>query len=449
MSADLLELARNVIKQALDKGAHDAECTIAEGSNFSATVRMREVETLEEAGSRSAGVRVLIGKRVGSSYTSDLTADGLARMVRSAIDLAALTSEDPFAGLPESGELGTWEGDLALYENDVAAVDTETRIERTKAAEQAAFDFDPRIANSEGASFSASQGARYFANSRGFAGSYKGSSCSLSVVPVAKEGDAMERDYWYSAARSYSRLEKAENIGRIAAERAIRRLGARKVPTQKVPIIYEPRTARSLLGEIFGAIAGDSIYRRASFLEGKLGEKIASDIFTIVDDPTLPGLFGSQPFDDEGVPSRRTVVIENGTLKSYLLNCYTARKLGMKTTGSASRGVTGNASVGHGNFFLRPGTLTPLEIISSVKAGLYVTELIGSGVNTVTGDYSLGAAGLWIENGELAFPVSEVTIAGNLKQMLLDIDAVGSDLEFRSSVASPTLRIREMTVSGQ
>jgi PmbA protein len=449
LSEELLDLARQVIRLALDKGAQDAECTLAEGSQFSTTIRMREVETLEEAGSRSAGVRVLFDKRVGSSYTSDLTPEGIQRMVRSAVDLAQLTSEDPFAGLPDPAELGSIDTNLDLYSDDVDAVSAAERIEFAKRAEAAAFDTDPRIANSEGASFGASQGARYFANSRGFSGWYRGSSCSVSVVPVAKEGDTMERDYWYSASRRFAGLESPEHVGRMAAQRAVRRLNARKVPTQKVPIVYEPRTARALLGEIFGAIAGDSIYRKASFLQDKLGETVASPQFTVIDDPTIPGLFGSQPFDDEGVPSRRTTVIENGVLQSYLLNCYTARKLGLKTTGSASRGITGNASVGHGNFYLQAGSQTPEQIIAEVKTGFYVTELIGSGVNTVTGDYSLGAAGVWIENGELAFPVSEVTIAGNLKQMLRDVDAIGSDLEFRSSMAAPTLRIREMTVSGQ
>jgi len=226
-------------------------------------------------------------------------------------------------------------------------------------------------------------------------------------------------------------------------------LGARKVPTQKAPIIFDSVTARSLLGNIFDAVEGDGIYRKASFLEGKLGERVASENVTVIDDGTLPGLFGTSPFDDEGVPSRRTVVIDRGVLRNYLLNTYTARKLGLRTTGNAARGVTGNAGVGHGNFFLENGQQPPEEIIRGVRRGLYVTELIGQGVNIVTGDYSRGAAGLWIENGEFAYPVSEITIAATLQQMLMDVEAIGSDLEFRGSVASPTLLIREMTVSGQ
>jgi PmbA protein len=259
----------------------------------------------------------------------------------------------------------------------------------------------------------------------------------------------MERDYWYTAAREAGRLEPPEEVGRQAAGRALRRLGARKIATQKVPVIFEPRTAQSLLGDLFDAVNGSAIYRHASFLAGKLGGKIGSDALTVIDDATIPGLFGTSPFDDEGVPSRRTVVIERGVLTSYLLNTYTARKLGLKTTGNASRGLAGNAGVGPGNFFLEPGAKSEPELIAGVKRGLYITELIGAAANTVTGDYSSGAAGLWIDNGELAYPVSEITVAGNLAQMLMDVEAVASNLEFRASIAAPSLLIREMTVSGQ
>jgi PmbA protein len=443
------ELAAQAVRLALDRGATDAECTLAEGEEFSAHVRMRELETLKDAGSRRAGLRVLIGKRVGSAHTSDLSTDGVRQMVESALALAAISTEDPYADLPEASELGSLSGDLRLYSDDIREVETSARIQAALEAEEAALSWDPRITNSEGASFSAYTGGRVFANSRGFLGSYRTSSCSVSAMPVARQGDSMERDFWYSSARSHRNLDSPANVGRRAAERTVRRLGARKVPTQKVPVIFDSVTARSLLGNIFDAVEGDGIYRKASFLEGKLGERVASDHVTVIDDGMLPGLFGTSPFDDEGVPSRRTVVIDRGVLRSYLLNTYTAKKLGMRTTGNAARGVTGNAGVGHGNFFLEQGQRTPEEIIRGVRRGLYVTELIGQGVNIVTGDYSRGAAGLWIENGEFAYPVSEITIAATLQQMLMDVEAAGSDLEFRGSVASPTLLIREMTVSGQ
>ena len=445
----LVELAASTVKRALERGAADAECTIAEGSEFSVNVRMREVESLKQAGSSGAGLRILIGQRTGSAHTSDLSPDGIRQMVDSAIELASITGDDPNAGLPDDAELGTISGDLQLYCPDVEKLETPFKIEQARAAEAAALAVDARINNSEGGSFDSRLGRRVFANSRGFAGEYRTSYCSLSAVPVAREGDSMERDYWVSVARGLAGLEPAEQIGRIAAERTLRRLGARKVETQRVPVIFEPRTARTLLQNIFEAVHGDSIYKHASFLAGKLDQQVASPNLTVVDDGTIPGLFGSSPFDDEGVPTRRTLVIERGVLKSYLLNTYTARKLAMKTTGNASRGLAGNAGIGHGNLFIEPGARTPAEMIASVSNGFYVTELIGSGVNIVTGDYSRGAAGLWIRNGELAFPVSEVTIAGNLINMLMGMETIGSDLEFRGSTAAPTLLVPEMTVGGR
>lgn len=443
------ELASGIIRKALDAGATDAECTISEGSEFSASVRLGEIEQLKEAGSRAAGLRILIGKRTGSSYTSDLSREGIEQLVRAAIELAEITTDDPHVGLPEPEELGKIDTDLKLFCDDVAKLEPALKIDCARRAEAAAMGADPRITNSEGASFDSNIGRNVFANSRGFLGEYRTSSCSLSTVPVAKDGDSMERDYWYTLARTFSGLEAPEEVGRIAASRALRRLGARKVDTQKAEVIFDQRSARSLLDNIFEAVHGTSVYRHESFLAGKLGEKVASEKITVIDDATLPGLFGSSPFDDEGVPSRRTVVIERGVLKSYLLNTYAARKLGLKTTGNASRGITGNAGIGHGNFFMEPGVLPPQEIIAGVRNGFYVTELMGFGVNIVTGDYSRGAAGLWIRDGELAFAVSEVTIAGNLKDMLMGMEAVGSDLEFRGSSAAPTLKIGEMTVGGK
>ena len=447
--SELLDLAADIIRQARAAGATDAECTIAEGDEFSANVRMRQLETLKEAGSRGAGLRILRGPHTGSAYTSDLSPEGIRHLVRSAMELADVTTEDPFAGLPEPSELGSLEGDLGLWCGDVAELDTAAKVELARRAEEAALSADPRIVNSEGASFDSHDGRHVFANSRGFAGEYGASYCSLSTVPVAREGESMERDYWFSLARGLAGLESPEEIGRIAAARALRRLGAVKVETQRVPVVFEPRTARSLLDNIFEAVHGTAVYRHESFLAGKLGEKVASDVLTVIDDATVPGLFGTTPFDDEGVPSRRTVVIENGVLKSYLLNTYAARKLGLKTTGNASRGLAGNAGIGHGNLYIERGSLSPDQIIGGIRNGLYVTELIGFGVNIVTGDYSRGAAGVWIRDGELAFPVSEVTIAGNLKDMLMGLEAVASDLEFRGPTAAPTLLIPEMTVGGR
>ncbi len=444
----LEELAQRVIRLALEGSATDAECTAVEGDEFSVNVRMGEVENLKEAGSRGVGLRVLIGARTGSAYTSDLSAEGLQRVVRSAVELASITTEDPQAGLPEPGELGSAGGDLQLYSGDVAALAPEDRISMARDAESAALGFDPRIVNSEGAAFEAHTGLRVFANSRGFLGSYRGSRCSLSVIPVARDGESMERDFWYTASRRAAALEPPAEVGRIAAQRALRRLNPRKITTRKAPVVFEAQAARSLLGHLFEAVSGDSVYRQASFLAGRLGQKIASEKLTVVDDGTLPGLFGSAPFDAEGTPTRRTAVVENGVLLHYLLNVYTGRKLGRATTGNASRGLTGNAHVGHHNLFAEPGATPAAQIIGRLRAGLLVTELIGFGFNAVTGDYSRGAVGLWIENGEIAYPVSEITIAGNLRTMLENIEAVGDDLEFRGPIACPTLLIGEMTLGG-
>jgi PmbA protein len=270
------------------------------------------------------------------------------------------------------------------------------------------------------------------------------------VIPIAQDDKGgMQRDYWFSVARSLGRLEPAEQVGRIAAERTLRRLGARKAKTAQVPVIFDPLVATSMLEHIFEGVNGDSVYRGASFLAGKLGQKIAGENVTVIDDGTMPGGFGTSPFDGEGIPTQRTLVIDSGVLKSYLLNTYTARKLGLQTTGNAARALAGTPGIGPGNYFLEAGKKTPKEIIGDVREGLYVTEFLGHGANLVTGDYSRGASGLWISGGELTCPVEEITVAGNLKEMFFNISEIGNDLEFRGSVACPTIRIDGLTVGGE
>jgi PmbA protein len=272
----------------------------------------------------------------------------------------------------------------------------------------------------------------------------------VAAVPIAQaENGAMQRDYWYSVARTLSKLDAPEKVGKIAAERTLRRLGARKAKTAQVPIIFDPMVSTSILEHIFEGVNGDSVYRGASFLAGKLGQKIAGDNVNIIDDGTIVGGFGTSPFDGEGVPTRRTVVIENGVLKSYFLNTYTAKKLGLQTTGNASRGLAGTPGIGPGNYFLQPGAKTPKELIAGIKEGLYVTEFLGQGVNLVTGDYSRGASGMWISGGEFAYPVEEITVAGNLKELFFNISEIANDLEFRGSVAAPTIRVDGLTVGGE
>jgi PmbA protein len=435
-------------------GASDAEAAAREGDEFGVNVRMGQVETLKESGSRGLGLRVFLGKRSGSASTSDLTPDGIRQLVEGALALAKVTEEDPFAGLPEAGEFGSAEGDLHLYFEDVYSLAGAERIDWARRTEAAALNADPRITNSDGGSFDVSTGCKALANSRGFTGSYRSSYTGISAVPLATDANGkMQRDFWWSSARRIADVESPEAVGNEAARRTLRRLGARRVPTQRAPIVFAPETARTLIGSLFEAASGDAIWRSASFLAGKLGETIGAPNLTIVDDNTmlLPsgvGGFGTSPFDDEGLPSRRTVVVENGVLRNYLLNTYTARKLGMKSTHNAARGLAGAPGIGSGNLFLVPGQVTPELIIGNVAAGLYVTSLMGFGTNLVSGDYSRGATGLWIENGQLTHAVEEVTIAGNLAEMLRNVAAIGNDLVFRGSVASPTLRIDGMTIAG-
>ena len=449
-TTDLRELSVDVVRKAMKGGATAAEVVLREGSEFSTVVRLGEVETLKESGSRSIGVRVFFGQRSASTWSSDLSPAGIDQMVKGALNLARITSEDPFSGIPEPDQLGAIKTDLDLYYDDVYSLSTADRIDYARRAEKAAITADPRIHNSDGGSFDAATGIKVLANSNGFIGDYRRSYCSVSAVPIAQqEGSSMQRDYWYSVARTLTKLESPESVGLEAARRTLRRLGARKVKTQRVPIVFDPLVAGALLGHIFEAVNGDSIYRGASFLAGKIGEQIAGSNITVVDDGTLVGGFGSSPFDSEGVPTRRTVVIDKGVLSSYLLNTYTAKKLKMQTTGNASRGLAGTPGIGAGNFFMEQGTRSQKEILADIKEGLYVTEFLGFGVNLVTGDFSRGASGVWIENGELTFPVEEVTVAGNLKDMLNSISEIGSDLEFRGSVACPTIRIDGMTIAGE
>ena len=453
-TVDLESLATDVVKLAMKAGASDAEAVVREGDEFSVNVRLGQVETLKESGSRALGLRVFLGKRSASASTSDLTADGVRQMVEGAMALAKVTEEDPFIGLPETGEFGSIKDDLHLFFEDVYSLPATERIEWARRAEAAAMAADPRISNSDGGSFDAAMGSKILANSRGFVGSYRSSYAGVSAAPLARdENGQMQRDGWWSSARRMADIESPESVGKEAARRTVRRLGARRVPTQQVPIVFSAEVARSLVGSVFEAASGDAIWRHASILAGKVGEPIGAATLTIIDDnlmllPTGAGGFGSSPFDGEGLPTRRTVVVDGGVLRNYMLNTYAARKLGMKSTHNASRGLAGAPGIGCGNLYLEPGTQAPEEIIGEIKTGLYVTSLMGFGTNIVTGDYSRGAAGLWIENGQLTHAVEEITIAGNLAEMLKNVSAIGNDLVFRGSVASPTLRIDGMTIAG-
>jgi|CXWL01.1.fsa_nt_gi PmbA protein len=446
---NLKALARTMLEQATRCGATAADVMVADGENFSVQVRLSEVDRLTKARDKRLGLRVFFGQRSASASTSDFSEASLSSLVTDTCTLAQAVAEDDMSGLPDAALFSKASmPELDLYDSTV--LDTEVQIELAKRAEAAALAVDPRITNSEGAEFSSSSGRLVLGNTHGFVGEYRSSSFSVSVSPIASDPQSgwMQQDSWYSFQRKYTKLDSPESVGQEAARRVLRRLGARKVPTQRVPVVFDPDLAAGLLGNLCGAVSGYALYKGASFLVGKLGQQIAPESVTIVDDGLMVGGLGSRPFDGEGVPTRKTTVVDRGVLTSYLLDCYSGKKLGLSTTGNASRGVGDTPSVGPTNFYLLPGTSSPKDIIRSVKAGLYVTELIGFGINMVTGDYSRGAGGIWIENGELTFPVEEITIAGNLKTMFMDIDMIGNDLKFRGRVACPTIKLREMMIAG-
>lgn len=441
--------AADVVRRALAAGGTAAEVLIREETEFSVSVRLGEVETLSEADSRALGLRVLVDGRQASVSTSDLSDEALASLTREAVALARATSIDESADLPDAAVLASDVPELNLFDEDIAELSADAKIAMALRCEQASRDTDPRIVNFDRGGLGTTIGSTIFANSLGFSGEYRSTSISLAAVPVATDGGEMQRDYWFDVSRSLAGLESPEAIGRRAAERTLRRLGARKVESCEVPVLFEPTVARDLLSTILQAVSGEAVYRNASFLTDQLGERIASECLSVVDDGRVLSAVGSRPFDGEGVATRRTSVVSEGVLTSYLLNTYTGRKLGMASTGNAARSLAGPVGVGPGNLAMLAGASSQAEMLRSVHRGFFVTELIGFGVNIVNGDYSRGAAGIWIEDGELTFPVEEVTIAGNLREMLRNVEAVGNDLEYRGRMAAPSILIGRMTVSGR
>lgn len=449
-SARLLDLADDLKTRALRRGADVAEVRARSGSELSVRVRLGEPELVEEAVHRSVGMRVIKGGRVALTSTSDLTVRGLERFVTDALELVEIAQEDPFAGpadpaLIHHGDLP----ELDLYDPACGGVDAAQAIEIARKGEKAARDADPRITNSEGGSFSRTSGCSAMALSGGFKGSVIGSFASLSVVPLADdEGGKKRRGYHWAAKRYLADLEDPIEVGKEAARRTLRKLGAKKVATTEAPVVFDPDAARSILGTFVGCIIGGAIWRKSSYLLDREGTRVASDLVNIVDDPLIPRAPGSRAFDGEGLLSRRNVLVEDGKLLMYLCDSYSARKLGRASTASAARGAGGGVGASTTNLILKPTSTPASDIVKGTKRGLYVTDMMGFGFNAVTGDFSRGAAGFWIENGELVHPVSEVTISLNLDELLKRIDAVGDDLDLRSSTASPTFRVSEMTIAG-
>lgn len=434
----LRQLARDMLQYAKQQGATACAAEVSDGFGQAVTVRNGEVETIEYNRDKGIGVSVYLGQRRGNASTSDFSSQAVRDTVDAALSIARYTASDDCAGLADADMLATDFPDFDLYHP--WQLNVEQAIQLARECEQAAFDRDKRIRNSEGANVNMHEAQFVYANSLGFIGGFPTSRHSISCAVIAGKGSGMQRDYWYSEARNAAEMLRVEEVGRIAAERALRRLKARKLGTMQVPVLYEAPVAASLLGHFVGAVSGSSLYRKSSFLLDQLGKQVFSKNIRIDDVPDIRRGLASSAFDDEGVRTRRRAIVENGMLQGYFLGSYSARKLGMKTTGNAG---------GSHNLIVQPGKLDFDGLLKKMGRGLVVTELLGQGVNHVTGDYSRGAAGFWVENGEIQYPVEEFTIAGNLKDMYRNIAAVGSDVLVQGSRQCGSILVENMMVAGQ
>jgi len=442
------DLAEHMLTFALRAGADGAEVLVRDGAELQVKVRKATPELVKEAGSRGLGLRVVKDARAAVTYTSDFASRAMQKFAEESVALCGLAEPDPWAALPDREEMARATPELDLWDESVLSLDVGQAIAHAKSGEAAAMGFDPRVTNSDGASFSRGIGAVAFATSAGFSASYRGSNVSLVVHPVCDDTDGKKRNgYYWTSSRFVSALEPSEQVGLEAARRTVAKLGSRKLATCQVPAVFSPESARSLLGQFAGLISGGAVWRKGSYLADREGTAVASPLISIVDDPLLPRAPGSRPFDGEGLAVRPNVVVSEGVLRTFLCDVYAARKLGRKSTASAGRGLGGGPHVTTSNFILRPGKLSAKEV-ANVEQGLLVTELMGFGFNPVTGDFSQGAAGFWIEKGEVAYPVSEVTISVNFDDLWKGIDAVGNDLDTRSSVQAPSLRVARVTVAG-
>ncbi len=439
MSQDYMKLGEEIIALAKKKGAHEVKVSISSGTKFSVDVRDGEVEQLVSAGSTGLSIKVAIDNKISTASSSDLRKETIERLLTNAIERTKYSNPDEFAALPELEKMTVTPESLKLYDPEVEKLSPEYKINTAKQLEKLCLA-DKRIKRSGGASFNNYVGDSYLFMSNGFAGTYRHSSVSYGVGLQAGSDDNLYEDGWWDSSINVKGLLAVEEVAKTAIHRTARMIGARKVKTQNVPVVIDPdMTSSMLLSFLASCLSGGSIYMKRSFLAGKLNEKIANENINIIDDGTIPGAPGTQPFDADGIPARRTSIIENGVLKNYMLDTYSARKLKMKTTGHAS-GVT--------NFMLMPGKHTPEEIIKSVDNGLYLVSTIGQGTVQTSGDISKGAYGIWIEKGELTYPVSEVTLSGNLGTILKNIEMIGNDPDKKSAISGPTLKIKEMTLSG-
>lgn len=434
----LRQIAQDLIVYARQQGATACAAEVSDGFGQAVTVRQGEVETIEYNRDKGLGITVYIGQQRGSASTSDFSPQAVRDTVDAALNIARFTASDECAGLPDADMLATEFPDLDLYHPWM--IDVDGAIALARSCEQAAFDADKRIKNSEGATVNVHEAQFVYANSLGFVGGYPTSRHSLSCAVIAGKDASMQRDYWYSEARDPADMLAADKIGRIAAERTVRRMNGHKLATMQVPVLFEAPIAASLIGHFVGAVSGGSLYRKSSFLLDQLGKQVFSSNIRIDDIPDIPKGLASSAFDDEGVKTQRRAIVEGGVLQGYFLGTYSARKLGMRSTGNAG---------GNHNLVVQPGEYDLNGLLKLMGRGLLVTELLGHGVNSVTGDYSRGAAGFWVENGEIQYPVEEITIAGNLKDMYKQIVAVGNDVLVHGSRQCGSILVEKMMVAGQ
>jgi len=431
---DVTQLA---LDEARRQGASGADASASVSQGLAVTVRMGEVETLEHTRDKGLSVTVYFGQRTGSASTTDLTPAAVRDTVRAACTIARYTAEDPCAGLPDAERLAREFPDLALLHPWQPSVDQAIDIARN--CEAAALAVDKRITNSEGATLSTHEGMEVYANTLGFIGTLAGTRHSLSAAVIAQDANGMQRDYWFTVSRKPDALEGAESVGRRAAQRALKRLSSRKLATRKAPVVYDAPVAAGVLSHFVNAVRGEALYRNASFLVGSLGKSVFAPHVHLYEQPHLPGALGSTPFDNEGVATAKRDLVRDGVVQGYVLDSYSARKLKMQTTGNAG---------GVHNLTIDVGPHDFAGLLKQMGTGLFVTELIGFGVNTITGDYSRGAAGFWVENGEIAYPVEEITIAGNLRDMFRGIVAVGNDVDVRGNVRTGSILIDQLTIAG-
>ncbi|MCX8055862.1 MAG: TldD/PmbA family protein [Ignavibacteria bacterium] len=438
MKTDYKKLAEQIVEKSIKKGATEAQCSIYDGVRFSVDVREGEVEQLISAGSTSLSLKIIVDNKVATASTSDLSSKTIDELIENSIKKAKYLSKDEFSSLPELEKIDFNIEKLKLYDDAAEKVSPSEKTKLAIELEKICAS-NKQITRSTGAGFSNSYGTTYLANSKGFSNSYKSSSCYIGVGLQAGEGDNLYEDGYYDSARSFKELLPIDVIAKKAVDRTIRMIGAKKIQTQNVPVVLEPEmSAQMLIGFLVECLSGSNIYMKRSFLAGKIGEKISSDLVTLIDDPLIPGGRASVPFDRDGVPARQKTIIEKGVLKSYFLDNYSAKKLGMKPNGP-----------GPTNLKLVPGKYSQDEIIRSVNKGLLLCSTIGQGTVPTSGDLSKGAYGIWIENGKLTYPVNEVTISGNLGTIMKNITMVGNDPDPRSSFSAPTLLISEMTISGK